>query len=236
GAAGNNQVGVTGIAWNARILCLKVLDSAGDSNVSTAVAAIDYAIRQGVKIINMSWGYSPGGTPSQILWEAIQKAKGAGILVVTSAGNGSASAVGVNNDQDTAMANYPSSYPEDNIIAVAATNDTDEMAVFSNYGPTTVDLGAPGVNIYSTAMGNQYDYMTGTSASAPFVTGSAALVWAFNPTLTYDQVKRLLLETTDPIGSLQGKTLTGGRLNVAKAVAASPAAGGHPLERAERGP
>jgi len=229
GAAGNNQVGVTGLAWNARILCLKVLDSQGDSSVSTAIEAIEYAIREGAKIINMSWGYSPGGAPSQGLREALQKAQGAGILVVTSAGNGSDS-TGFDNDANPEMANYPSSYPEENIIAVAATTASDQMAVFSNYGAASVDLGAPGVNIYSTAMGNQYDSMTGTSASAPHVTGSAALVWALNPTLTYDQVKRLLLETTDANETLQGRTLTGGRLNVAKAVMASPAAGGHLLE------
>jgi subtilisin family serine protease len=230
GATGNNQIGVTGLAWNARIMCLKVLDANGNSTVSTAVEGIEYAIRQGAKIINMSWGYAPGGTPSQVLETAIQKAKDAGLLVITSAGNGTTDAVGVNNDQDSTNANYPSTYTEDNIIAVAATDSSDQMAVFSNYGANSVDLGAPGVAIYSTAPGNSYEYFTGTSASAPYVTGSAALVWAMNPSLDYSQVKRLLLETTDPDSSLEGKTLTGGRLNVAKAILASPSAGGHLLE------
>src|SRR5262245_20372664 len=131
GAAGNNQIGVTGLAWNAQIMCLKVLDAQGNSTVSTAVEGIEYAIRQGAKIINMSWGYAPGGTPSQVLETALQKARDAGILVIASAGNGTMDAVGVDNDQDPNYANYPSTYPEDNIIAVAATDSSDQMAVFS---------------------------------------------------------------------------------------------------------
>jgi subtilisin family serine protease len=232
GACGDNAQGITGVAWNAQIMVLKVLDSNGNSNISTAVEAIEFAIKKGVKIINMSWGYTPNGTPSLTLEAALQKAKDAGILVITSAGNGDPTGRGIDNDANQNEANYPSSYPEDNIIAVAATDSNDNLASFSNYGSTTVDLGAPGVAIYSTSLNNSYDYFTGTSAAAPYVTGSAALLWAANPSIGYADIKRLLLETTDPIPSLQGKTLTGGRLNVGRALQNSPAQGGNLLEGA----
>jgi len=226
GAVGNNGQGVSGLSWTSRIMALKVLDSSGNSNISTAVEAIEFCIKKGVKIINMSWGYTPNGAPSQVLQQAIQKAGDAGILVITSAGNGNYSGQGVDNDSNPNLANYPSSYPEDNIIAVAATNNNDDLAAFSNYGFNTVDLGAPGVAIYSTYMGNGYEYFTGTSAAAPYATAAAALVWAVNPSLSYADIKRLVLETTDPVNALQGKTLTGGRLNVARALQNSPAQGG----------
>lgn len=225
GAVGNNNAGIAGIIWDTQIMVLKVLDARGNSNISTAVEAIEYAIGRGAKIINLSWGYSPNGAPSQILENAIKKAQGVGILVVASAGNGFGSA-GHNNDEDPALANYPSSYPEDNIISVAATDSNDQLADFSDYGSNTVDLGAPGVSIYTTAPGNNFEYFTGTSAAAPFVTGSAALIWSMNPTLNYAQIKRLILETADPLPSLQGKVLSGGRLNLYRALLSSPAAGG----------
>jgi subtilisin family serine protease len=231
GASGNNQKGVAGLNWNARIMSLKVLDSQGNSSISTAVEAIEYAIQQKANIINLSWGYT--GAPSQTLEQAIQKARDAGILIVASAGN-SLTGSGVDNDKDATQANYPSSYPEDNIIAVAATDTSDQLANFSYYGVRSVDLGAPGVGIYSTSPQNGYEYFTGTSAAAPFVTGSAALVWAFNPSLNYSEVKRLILETTDPVSSLQGKTFTGGRLNIAKALSESPAGGGNLLNTEPR--
>ena len=231
GANGNNGKGISGINWNARIMCLKVLDSAGNSTISKAVSAINFAIAHNAKIINMSWGYTPHGDPSRTLEDAIRRAKDAGILVVASAGNGSGtSATGMNNDEDSQNSSYPSSYPEDNIIAVAATDSRDQLPFFSNYGANTVDLAAPGVEIFSTHPTHRYEYFTGTSAAAPHVTGAAALIWSLNPDLNYSEVKRLILETTDSQSSLSGKTLTGGRLNIGKAVEASPAAGGHLLE------
>lgn len=229
GASGNNDIGISGISWNAQIMCLKVLDSEGNSTISKAVDAIHFAINHGVRIINLSWGYIPSSTPSRSLEEALSDARNAGILVVASAGNGSSNS-GQNNDLNPNNANYPSSYSLDNIIAVAATDISDRLANFSYYGATTVDLGAPGVSILSTHPGSMYQAFTGTSAAAPHVTGGAALVWALNPSLRYAEVKRLLLETTDTNESLRDKTLSGGRLNIDNALSASPAAGGHLLE------
>ncbi|GEM_PF-4561614 len=229
GAAGNNERGISGISWQAQIMCLKVLDSNGNSTISKAIEAIDFAIQHEVKIINMSWGYTPNGSPSRALEEAIQRAQRAGLLVITSAGNG-LGGMGQNNDTNFQSSNYPSSYPEDNLIAVAATDSLNHLASFSNYGQNSVDLGAPGVSILTTNQFKDYNSFTGTSAAAPHVTGAAALVWAFNPSLSSNQVKRLLLETTDPVAELSEKSLTGGKINVGKALLASPAGGGHLLE------
>ncbi len=228
-ASGNNNMGISGISWNAQIMCLKVLDSNGNSTISKAVEAIDYAISHGAKIINMSWGYNPSGDPSRSLEEAIIRAQNAGLLVVASAGNGYQGG-GHNNDENISTANYPSSYSQNNIIAVAATDASDQLASFSNYGAKTVDLGAPGVSILSTHPHREYSLFTGTSAAAPHVTGTLALVWAFNPNLNHSEIKRLVLESGDLIPSLSGKSLSGARLNIANAINASPAAGGHLLD------
>ncbi len=223
GAAGNNALGVTGVVWKTRIMCLKVLNSKGDSNISTAIEAIQYAINQKADLINISWGYTPKSIPSYFLQDAIRKAKSAGLLVIASAGNGLNNLNGVNNDLSPQSANYPSSYPEENIIAVASTDPADHLTGFSNYGPITVDIAAPGVSIYSIALGNHYDYFEGTSASTPFVTGSAALLWQLNPSLDYQQIKDLLLENADELPSLKSKILSEGRLNIGKAIQNSPA-------------
>ncbi|MBL7686236.1 MAG: S8 family serine peptidase [Deltaproteobacteria bacterium] len=228
-ATGNNQIGVSGIVWNAEVMVLKVLNSKGDSNLSTAIEAIHYAIAHEAKIINISWGYVPNTTPSEILKEALQKAADKGILVVASAGNGYWGTP-IDNDLDSSKANYPSSYKLDNMISVAATNSQDQLADFSDYGQTTVHLAAPGVEIFTTALHSSYNYFTGTSAAAPLVTGSAALIWSENPSLNFSQIKRLLLETTDAVSALKDKVSSGGRLNTFQALNASPAFGGKLLE------
>jgi len=213
------------MVWDGQIMVLKVLDNTGVAHISTTIEAIDYAIAQKVKIINLSWGYVPNGTPSAPLEEAIGRAQDAGILVVTSAGN-VFDGNGIDNDQDPDLANYPSSFSEENIIAVAATDQSDELAAFSNYGYKTVDIAAPGASIYTTSVGNSYEFFSGTSAATPLVSGAAALVWSMNPDLDYRDVKKLLVDNVDPLPSLQGKVYSGGRLNVGDALVASPNGGG----------
>lgn len=235
GAAGNNKMGISGINWSAKVMCLKVLDSAGNSTISKAVEAIQFAIAHKVKIINMSWGYVPSGSPSRALEDAMIRAQQNGILVVASAGNGSQGR-GQNNDADVNNANYPSSYPQSNIISVSATDPSDQLTSFSNYGKKTVDIAAPGVSILSTHPLREYSLFTGTSAAAPHVSGAAALIWALNPNLGYAEIKRLILETGDGNADLSGKTLSGGRLNINNAIHASPAGGGSLLESAPRFP
>ncbi|MDB9541356.1 S8 family serine peptidase, partial [Anabaenopsis arnoldii] len=207
---GNNAVGVTGVAWNAKIMPLKFLDDTGSGWTSDAILAVDYATAQGVKLTNNSWG---GGGYSQALYDAIAAAGDAGSLFIAAAGNES-------NNNDSSPS-YPASYNLDNIISVASTTHTDGLSWFSNYGLTTVDLGAPGSDIYSTVPGNGYASYSGTSMASPHVAGAAALLWSENPTWTAEQVKDVLLQTVDPTETLNGITVSGGRLNVYNALLAT---------------
>jgi subtilisin family serine protease len=205
---GNNGVGVTGVAWNAKIMPLKFLDDTGSGYISDAILALNYATAKGVKLTNNSWA---GGGYSQALYDAINSAGQQGALYIAAAGND----YGNNNDINPV---YPASYDLPNIISVASTTRTDALSGFSNYGPTSVDLGAPGSEIYSTTPGGNYGLLSGTSMASPHVTGGAALVWSQNPTWTAQQVKNQLLQTTDAIPALSGKTVSGGRLNINNAL------------------
>jgi uncharacterized repeat protein (TIGR01451 family) len=214
GAAGNNALGVTGVNWTTSIMGLKFLDSSGNGTNANAIAAIDFAIQAkidgvNVRVLSNSWG---GLEFSKALLDEINKANENDILFVASAGNSTA-----NNDT---YPHYPSSYNTANMISVAATDNRDALAYFSNYGPTTVHLGAPGLNVLSCYPGGSYTTLSGTSMAAPHVAGVAGLVLAKTPAFTTAQVKSAILNNTDPISSLTGKTITGGRLNAAKAVGA----------------
>ncbi|WP_196811806.1 S8 family peptidase, partial [Dolichospermum circinale] len=207
---GNNGVGVTGVAWNAKIMPLKFLDDTGSGTLSAAILAINYATAKGVKITNNSWG---GGGYSQALYDAINAAGQSGALFIAAAGNS-----GQNADINPM---YPAAYNLANIISVASTTHTDALSSFSNYGLTSVDLGAPGSAIYSTLPNNSYGTLSGTSMATPHVAGAAALVWSQNPTWTAQQVKNTLMNTGDSIAALAGKTVSGKRLNVFNALAAA---------------
>ena len=210
-AQGNNGIGVAGVNWHARIMPLKFIGPYG-GYTSDAEAAIHYAIDNGAKITNNSWG---GGGYSQSLKDAITAAQNAGVLFVAAAGNGGTDGIGDNNDSSPS---YPASYDNANIISVAATDDRDSLAGFSNYGSSTVDLGAPGVGILSTLPGNTYGSYSGTSMATPHVAGVAALVKSANPGLDAGQIKSRILQSADRVSSLQGKTSTGGRLDAARAL------------------
>jgi len=210
-AKGNNSVGVTGVAWNAKIMPLKFLNDIGSGRTSNAILALNYATANGIKITNNSWG---GGPDSQGLRDAINSAGQQGALFIAAAGNGS------QNTDITPL--YPASYNLSNIISVASTDHNDALSIFnnggSNYGLTSVDLGAPGSDIYSTTPGGTYGYKSGTSMASPHVAGGAALVWSQNPNWTAQQVKNRLLDTTDAIPALSGRTVSGGRLNLYNAL------------------
>jgi subtilisin family serine protease len=207
-AVGNNSLGVAGVNWSASIMPLKFLDSTGSGYLSDAVRAINYVTMMrtqegvNVRVINASWG---GGGYSSAMQNAIQAANDAGILFVAAAGNSA-----TNND---ASPQYPASYTPPNVISVAASDQNDRLASFSCYGATTVDLAAPGVNIYSTLPGNRYGAYSGTSMATPFVSGVAALAWAYNPNATVADVRNALLQGVDKVSSLSGKVASGGRLN-----------------------
>ncbi len=200
-AQGNNGIGVTGVNWRAGIMVLKFLGPDG-GYTSDAVEALNYAVANGAKISNNSWG---GGGYSQALLDAIKRADSKGHLFVAAAGN-----AGKNSDSTPF---YPASYESPNIISVAATDDRDTLASFSNYGASTVDLAAPGVSILSTLPAKSYGWYSGTSMATPHVTGVAALIKSEAPTQDDGQIKARILEYAEPKDSLQGKTVTGGRLN-----------------------
>lgn len=205
---GNNSTGVTGVNWSSEIMGLKFLSASGSGSTFNAIKAVEYATMMkeiygvNINLTNNSWG---GDGYSQALYDAIEASGEAGQLFVAAAGNS-----GLNSDTNP---QYPAAYNLDNIISVAATDRNDNIAIFSNYGATTVDLGAPGVDIYSTVPGNTYDSYNGTSMASPHVAGVAALLWSQYPSLTASEIKDTLLATVDPIAALDGKTLTGGRLN-----------------------
>lgn len=213
GAIGGNAKGVVGVCWNVKIISAKFLGTTGGTTTN-AILAIDYLtdlkIRHGLNLpaTNNSWG---GGAFSQALQDAIERANQANILFIAAAGNN-----GSNNDL---VPSYPASYPNANIIAVASITSTGTLSSFSNYGATSVDLGAPGSNIYSTVPSKNgktsaYALYSGTSMATPHVTGGVALYAASHPGASAATIKSAILSSVIPTASLSGKCLTGGRLNV----------------------
>ena len=216
GAVGNNAIGVAGVNWHVQIMPLKAFDETGSGGTFDAIKAIDYANANGASVISNSWG---GGSYSQSLEDAINASPA---VVVCAAGNSES-----NNDGNPM---YPASYSSPHIIAVAATDNNDILVTLpeygwgSNYGATSVDLAAPGTNIWSTYLNGNYASMSGTSMATPHVSGVAALVKSVNQSLTAVQIKNIILSTVDVKSSLTGKVSTGGRLNAYRAVVATPPA------------
>ncbi|MGZ8136894.1 MAG: S8 family peptidase, partial [Methylococcaceae bacterium] len=213
GGKSGNRLGVAGINWNITLISGKFLGSNGGTTTN-AIKAVDYMTdlktRHGLNIVatSNSWG---GGGYSQALYDAISRANDAGILFIAAAGNGGSDGIGDNND---AVENYPSNYALDNVIAVASITSTGGLSSFSNYGATTVDIGAPGSGIWSTTAYNLYSSYSGTSMATPHVTGAAALYASTHPSATAAQIKNAILSSAVPTASLSGKTVTGGRLDV----------------------
>jgi subtilisin family serine protease len=219
GGAGGNGKGVAGVCWSVKLVSAKFLGSNGGTTAN-AIKAVDYltALKTrlpGLVATNNSWG---GGGFSQALKDAIDRAGAANILFIAAAGNGGRDGVGDDNDRTPS---YPSSYISTNIIAVAAITSTGAKAGFSNYGATSVDIGAPGSGIWSTVpkrskgvLVSSYASYSGTSMATPHVTGAAALYKALHPTASAADIKAAILGSAIPTASLAGKTVSGGRLNV----------------------
>jgi subtilisin family serine protease len=254
GGVGNNNTGVAGVCWQAKIMNLKFLNENGGGTIANASFAIQYAVDKGAQIINASWGFSAS---SSSLEDAIDAADACSVLVVACAHNWDA-------NLDVEITCYPASYELNNIIAVMSTDQNDVKSDFSNWGPITVDLGAPGGwgnpftfpsyfnddDIYSTMprstqsymkkylMLTYYDYAAGTSMATPYVAGAAALVWAEKPGLTHLEVKDILLDTVDKLDALEDLCVTEGRLNLHKALHRTflyPGAGGELCIKSDSG-
>ena len=224
-ARGNNARQIAGLNWRVSVMPLRTFDAQGVSKTSDIVAAIDYAVDKGVNIINASYGTLGGvnrgaNNFDQLEFDAYDKARARGILVVAAACN-----EGVNNDGPQAC--VPASYNLANIIAVAASDQDDRLAAFSNWGPQTVDLAAPGANIATTpwrsADPGVISVVNGTSIASAFVTGGAALLQAQARALglgrlSATSLRRLLVNNVAPVDALAGIVSSGGRLDIPRAM------------------
>lgn len=209
GAVGNNGIGIVGVAWTVQIMACKCFDKFGVGDISSIVTCLDYARTNHARLVNASWGL---GTNSLALSNALYAVRAAGIIVVAASGN--------NTNNIEISPSYPSSYHFDNVVSVASSARDDSLSTASNYGANTVHLAAPGENIYSTfaATDNFYYPLSGTSASAPYVTGALALILAKYPGEPYQESIARLLNGADPVPALAGKCVTGGRLNLRNAL------------------
>ena len=220
GAVGNNNEGMTGVSWTASLLALKILDATGTGSTADAIKAIDWVIKAkqalgadaNVRVLNASWG---GPTFSQALNDSIEAANSAGMLFVASAGS--------DNQDNDVTPHYPASSPAANVISVTAVDHTGKLWAFSNYGPTSVDLAAPGgASTLSTLPNGTYGYQSGTSMAAAYVSGAAALVLS-RCDMSTSALKTAILSRVHPEASLSGKTASGGRLDVESALHVCPA-------------
>jgi len=216
GAIADPNSGVSGVAHRVSIMPVKYYSEAnpGSVNLKNTVRAINYAVNHGARIIN----YSGGGPEfSEEEYIAIKKAEAKGVLFVSAAGN---------EHQDTDRSEnyyYPSAYRLSNIISVAATDIHNNLLASSNWGKRSVDVAAPGENIYSTLPQGRFGYMSGTSQATAFVTGVAALLLSQDPTLSPQKLKAIITGSVDKVPQLQNKIASGGRVNAYSALRGLPA-------------
>jgi subtilisin family serine protease len=208
-AHGNNEQGIAGICWSANIVPVKFMDSDGQGSSSDAAAGIEYAVKQGIKIINGSFG---SRAKSSALHDAINYAQDHKTLLVVAAGNN-----GQNIDKKPI---YPASYGDSNILAVAASTADDTLASFSNFGSESVDVAAPGDNIYSTYLGGGYKTLSGTSMASPLAAGIAAMLKKQASNATPGDLRKAVRKKVDKPPPLKNKVAYDGRVNAAKALSA----------------
>lgn len=227
GARGDNGKGIAGVAPQVQLMSLRFISEKGAGYTSGAIGAIRYAVDNGAKVLSNSWGSEgedpAAGEENKALRDAVAYAEQNDVLFIAAAGNGHKGR-GYDNDNDPLPA-YPASYPHDNIITVTAMDVNNRLGSFANWGNTSVDIGAPGLNVYSTMVGNVYSDKVvdlasisvdwdGTSMAAPHVAGAAALYWGANPSKTWQEVKEAVMNSATPVPALKSKIVTGGKLNV----------------------
>lgn len=226
-ARADNGKGVVGVAPNVKIMALRFLSEKGGGTTADAVKAVKYGVDMGANVLSNSWGSEgddPADPATQLLKDAITYAQDKNVLFVAAAGNGH-QGVGYDNDTDSKPA-YPASYDMDVIVSVAAIDVNGALGSFSNWGARGVDIAAPGVKVFSTVVDNKYSdtvidipgMMTatwdGTSMAAPHVSGAAALYLSKNPGASYRQVKDALLASVKKTPVMNGKSVSGGQLDV----------------------
>ncbi len=221
GARGNNGIGVTGVNWSVGLMGLKIADAQGNLSTAAIVGAHDYVTlmrQRGINVVvsNNSYGaFAPEfyeDTPgSQAEQSAIQRWIDAGGIFVAAAGNSGT-------DNDSEFTNFPASYNIPGVISVAASDNQDGIAPFSAFGAETVDLAAPGVSVFTTFVGGTYGYINGTSFSSPTVAGAVALLKTVKPNASAVAIREALINSADPLAAFQGRTRSGGRLNLARAL------------------
>ena len=213
GAVGNNARGTVGINWSVKMIACKAFNSAGVGSIATIVSCLNYLtdLRNNYAVNIVATNNSYGGFPNSVtLFNAIAATRSAGMIYVAGAGNDAT-------NSDTSPF-YPAGFDLDNIISVGATDSSGDLTNFSNYGATTVDIGAPGLGVYTTLPNNQYGAYQGTSIATPHVTGVVALLMAYHPTYSYLQVRSSILNTGTVMSGLANKSVSGAILNVAAAL------------------
>jgi len=223
GARGDNGVGTTGVGWNIKVLPLKVGDSSGlsSSAIAEALRYVSSLKRSGINIVatNNSYGSS---APNNVARAEIQVHEDIGVLFVAAAGNAGEDIDASGNSQ------FPAGFTESNILSVANSTQGDDLSFGSNYGVTSVDIAAPGQEVYSTYRDGDYEFLTGTSMASPIVAGAIALLASHEPSLTAAELRQRILDTAEPMESLDGKVMTGGRLDLLAML--EPSLMGHTLD------
>lgn len=229
-ARGNNELGITGLSWQSKIMVLKVLNGQGQGNSLAVERAIDYAIIEGASIINLSF---VGIGKTKELEEMIERAYKAGLVIVAASGNDNQEREGHNlNDSPMYPICYDQGKKENMIIGVGSTDPLDQKSLFSNYGSSCLDVVAPGVGFYSTLISEPkqgFDrsyggYWSGTSVAAPLVSGLVALLKSLNKNFTNQEIINLILDNSDDISTLNPRFSGGlgkGRINVKRTVEAA---------------
>jgi len=223
---GENGKGISGVAPNVSIMAVRFLTEQGQGTTAGAIKSIRYAVDNGAKVLSNSWGSEgedSNDPENKALRDAVQYAQDHGALFIAAAGNGHQGR-GYDNDTDRAPG-YPASYDHDIIVSVAAIDVRGALGSFSNWGRRSVDIGAPGVKIFSTVPGNRYQdkigsffgqdiNWDGTSMATPHVSGAAALYWSKHPQADWREVKEALLSSAKKTGTLASKVSSGGQLDV----------------------